>query len=48
MKKNEKAEAEENEKEVMSVEDEGWEAEDVLLGTSVSVPSFSKSSKLCG
>ena len=31
------AEEEQNEKEVVSVEDDGWEAEDVSLGASLSV-----------
>ena len=37
-KKRKTVAAEENEKEVVSVEDSGQEAEDVLLGASVSIP----------
>ena len=40
--------AEENEKEVVSVENDSWEAEDVLLGTSVLLLLVLKSSKLWG
>ena len=39
------AEELENKKEVVSVEDDGQEAEDDSLGASVSVPPVSKSSK---
>ena len=47
-KKQKMVAAEENEKEVVSVEEDGREAEDVSLCASVSVPPVSKSSKLRG